>query len=86
MLSLGFKAQLDQIWEGIKGPQDTIISDGLARPQVSHCQNCPASSCLHDGQSSFPEILLPAVKSDRPAVPVLVLQENPLQEQPRSLY
>ena len=47
MLSLGFKAQLDQIWESIKGPQDTIISEGLARPQVSHCQDCPASSCLH---------------------------------------
>ena len=48
MLSLGFKAQLDQIWEGIKGTQDTISSDGLPRPQVSHCQDCPASKCLHE--------------------------------------
>ena len=48
MLSLGFKAQLDQIWEGIKGTQDNIISEGLPRPKVSHCQDCRASSCLHE--------------------------------------
>jgi hypothetical protein len=48
MLSLGFKAQLDQIWEDIKGTQDIISSDGLPRPQVSHCQDCPASICLHE--------------------------------------